>query len=197
VFTSRVNTATALVSAAGTAADVEGSSLDQGSHMQANCREEATTANAVHSLLVTTSWQATNYLVSPKLILLLPLQRTTPATQRCLPQKLTSTSQTRPTQRGIHAPHPSLPTTAPSNTSNSPLKDSELAVLRAQYEKEDPYPSLQTKFNYAWGLIKSSARQEQQDGVRLLSEIFRASPDRRRECLYYLALGNYKLGRLC
>nr|OQO17475.1 Mitochondria fission 1 protein [Rachicladosporium sp. CCFEE 5018] len=76
----------------------------------------------------------------------------------------------------------------------SPLKDSELAVLRSQYEKEDPYPSLQTKFNYAWGLIKSSTRQDQQDGVRLLSEIFRASPDRRRECLYYLALGQFKLG---
>lgn len=30
--------------------------------------------------------------------------------------------------------------------------------------------------------------------MRLLSDIFRASPDRRRECLYYLALGNYKLG---
>lgn len=44
------------------------------------------------------------------------------------------------------------------------------------------------------GLIKSSARGEQQEGVRLLSEIFRNSPERRRECLYYLALGNYKLG---
>jgi fission 1 protein len=30
--------------------------------------------------------------------------------------------------------------------------------------------------------------------VRLLSEIFRTAPERRRECLYYLALGNYKLG---
>ncbi|KAK6430348.1 Mitochondrial fission 1 protein [Oleoguttula sp. CCFEE 5521] len=76
----------------------------------------------------------------------------------------------------------------------SPLKDSELAVLRSQYEKEDPYPSLQTKFNYAWGLIKSTSRDDQQDGVRLLSEIFRASPDRRRECLYYLSLGHYRLG---
>lgn len=28
----------------------------------------------------------------------------------------------------------------------------------------------------------------------MLSEIFRSSPERRRECLYYLALGNYKLG---
>ena len=30
--------------------------------------------------------------------------------------------------------------------------------------------------------------------MRILSEIFRSSPERRRECLYYLALGNYKLG---
>ena len=44
------------------------------------------------------------------------------------------------------------------------------------------------------GLIKSTAREDQQEGVRLLSDIFRQSPDRRRECLYYLALGNYKLG---
>lgn len=44
------------------------------------------------------------------------------------------------------------------------------------------------------GLIKSNVRNEQQEGVRLLTEIFRNSPDRRRECLYYLALGNYKLG---
>jgi len=76
----------------------------------------------------------------------------------------------------------------------SPLKPAELQVLRSQYEKEGEYVSLQTKFNYAWGLIKSNLRSEQQEGVRLLSEIFRSSPDRRRECLYYLALGNYKLG---
>ncbi len=44
------------------------------------------------------------------------------------------------------------------------------------------------------GLIKSNARGEQQEGVRLLSDIFRNAPERRRECLYYLALGNYKLG---
>lgn len=43
-------------------------------------------------------------------------------------------------------------------------------------------------------MIKSNARPDQQEGVRLLSDIFRTSPERRRECLYYLALGNYKLG---
>jgi mitochondrial fission 1 protein len=95
-------------------------------------------------------------------------------------------------------------------------------VLRAQYEKEGEYVGVQTKFNYAWvcsvakgiffleifgpilylqtitymkqGLIKSNLRPDQQEGVRLLSEIFRTAPERRRECLYYLALGNYKLG---
>ncbi|KAF1345335.1 hypothetical protein BDV97DRAFT_401928 [Delphinella strobiligena] len=76
----------------------------------------------------------------------------------------------------------------------SPLKPAELQVLRSQYDKEGEYVSLQTKFNYSWGLIKSTQRTDQQEGVRLLTEIFRASPDRRRECLYYLALGNYKLG---
>lgn len=43
-------------------------------------------------------------------------------------------------------------------------------------------------------MIKSNIRTDQQEGVRLLSEIFRNAPERRRECLYYLALGNYKLG---
>ncbi|KAG6031828.1 mitochondrial membrane protein, partial [Claviceps citrina] len=75
-----------------------------------------------------------------------------------------------------------------------PLNPSELQVLRAQYEKEGDMVGIQTKFNYAWGLVKSNNRNDQQLGVRLLSDIFRLSPDRRRECLYYLALGNYKLG---
>ena len=94
-----------------------------------------------------------------------------------------------------------------------PLNASELNVLRAQYEKEGEMAGVQTKFNYAWvyllplllapinsvnipnqGLVKSTDRHHQQLGVRLLSEIFRLAPERRRECLYYLALGSYKLG---
>ncbi|MCJ1316791.1 mitochondrial membrane protein [Xylographa vitiligo] len=77
---------------------------------------------------------------------------------------------------------------------HSPLKTEELQVLRGQYEKEGDFVGVQTKFNYAWGLIKSNNRGEQQEGVRLLSEIYRSAPERRRECLYYLALGNFKLG---
>ncbi|KAK7743138.1 Mitochondrial fission 1 protein [Cytospora paraplurivora] len=76
----------------------------------------------------------------------------------------------------------------------TPLNPAELQVLRAQYEKEGELVGVQTKFNFAWGLVKSNRRDDQQLGVILLSEIFRTSPERRRECLYYLALGNFKLG---
>ncbi|PHH64623.1 hypothetical protein CDD81_4234 [Ophiocordyceps australis] len=75
----------------------------------------------------------------------------------------------------------------------TPLSPSELDVLRAQYKKEGDLVGVQTKFNYAWGLVKSNNRSDQQLGVHHLSDIFRASPERRRECLYYLALGHYKL----
>ncbi|KAF8311358.1 mitochondrial fission 1 protein [Clavulina sp. PMI_390] len=72
----------------------------------------------------------------------------------------------------------------------------ELDVLRRQYEKEleSPYVSVQTKFNLAWGLVKSPRLDDQVEGVKLLQEIYRAEPTRRRECLYYLALGHYKMG---
>lgn len=37
-----------------------------------------------------------------------------------------------------------------ANSSISPLKPSELQVLRAQYEKEGEHVGVQTKFNFAW-----------------------------------------------
>ncbi|TFL02093.1 mitochondrial fission 1 protein [Pterulicium gracile] len=76
------------------------------------------------------------------------------------------------------------------------LQYDELEVLRIQYQKElaQGHITVQTKFNYAWGLVKSPQRDLQVEGVRLLQEIYRAEPARRRECLYYLALGHYKMG---
>ncbi|EJU03557.1 mitochondrial fission 1 protein, partial [Dacryopinax primogenitus] len=72
----------------------------------------------------------------------------------------------------------------------------ELDVLRQQYnnELEKSHVTVQTKFNYAWGLVKSPQREHQVEGVKLLQEIYRAEAGRRRECLYYLALGHYKMG---
>ncbi|KAH9479576.1 mitochondrial membrane protein [Psilocybe cubensis] len=72
----------------------------------------------------------------------------------------------------------------------------ELEVLRLQYQKElaQDHVTTQTKFNLCWGLVKSPIREHQVEGVKLLQEIYRAEPTRRRECLYYLALGHFKMG---
>lgn len=90
----------------------------------------------------------------------------------------------------------------------------ELQVLETQYIKEQAqgHITTQTKFNYAWGLVKSPQREHQQRSVKILQgllmqysegekpayikrkDIYRSEPTRRRECLYYLALGYYKLG---
>jgi hypothetical protein len=55
----------------------------------------------------------------------------------------------------------------------SPLKESELQVLRSQYlkEQEAQHITVQTKFNYAWGCIKSEEHSNQLEGVKLLTGI--------------------------
>lgn len=46
-----------------------------------------------------------------------------------------------------------------------------MQVLRTQYEKEvaQTHVTTQTKFNYAWGLVKSPIREHQVEGVQLLA----------------------------
>lgn len=48
--------------------------------------------------------------------------------------------------------------------------DTRLQVLRIQYEKESAamHVTVQTKFNYAWGLVKSPRREDHVQGVKLL-----------------------------
>lgn len=74
------------------------------------------------------------------------------------------------------------------------------------------HATTQTKFTYAWGLVKSPKKIEQEEGISLLRcsymlfldfsalsrrfflAVYQEDPSRRRECLYYLALGHYKMG---
>ncbi|KAI8895695.1 hypothetical protein BC833DRAFT_600395 [Globomyces pollinis-pini] len=72
-----------------------------------------------------------------------------------------------------------------------PLLPSDLKILLEEYENN---PAPQTKFNLAWALVRSLNKNEQRRGVDLLNEIYIENPTRRRECLYYLALGEFKLG---
>lgn len=49
-----------------------------------------------------------------------------------------------------------------------------LQVLRLQYEKElgQGHITVQTKFNYSWGLVKSPIREHQVEGVKLLQGVW-------------------------
>lgn len=66
--------------------------------------------------------------------------------------------------------------------------------MRQQVLSEGELVSVQSRFNYAWGLIKSNKVDDQRLGVKILTDVFKDSPQRRRECLYYLSIGTYKLG---
>lgn len=73
-----------------------------------------------------------------------------------------------------------------------PLPAEELRILSRQYSNER-YPSVQTRFNYAWGLVKCKDKSDIRRGITLLQEVFKDTPERRRECLYYLSVAHLKL----
>lgn len=75
-----------------------------------------------------------------------------------------------------------------------PLSQEQLRVLKDQLQSEEPNPTPQTRFNYAWGLIKSGNHKQQEFGVQILTELYKSEKDMRREVLYYLSLGSFKLG---
>ncbi|KAI3404793.1 hypothetical protein KGF56_002423 [Candida oxycetoniae] len=75
-----------------------------------------------------------------------------------------------------------------------PLTWQQLNILQNQLQSEEPNPSPQTQFNYAWGLIKSDSHKNQQQGVDILLQLYKAEISMKREVLYYLSLGSFKLG---
>ncbi|CAG62873.1 FIS1 [Nakaseomyces glabratus] len=75
-----------------------------------------------------------------------------------------------------------------------PLMAAQIDILREQVVAEGgDKASVQSRFNYAWGLIKSESVDDQRLGVKILTDIYKESYQRRRECLYYLTVGCYKL----
>jgi fission 1 protein len=70
---------------------------------------------------------------------------------------------------------PELPYAADAEVS---LSYDELEVLRLQYQKEvaQSHVTLQSKFNYAWGMVKSPMRDDQVEGVRLLQGTHSLAP---------------------
>ncbi|KAL6617601.1 mitochondrial fission 1 protein [Neocallimastix californiae] len=66
-------------------------------------------------------------------------------------------------------------------------------AVEEAYKKESN-PTSQIKFNYAWANIKSDKKADQEKGIKILYEIYKENPGRSRECKYYLAIGEYRLG---
>jgi len=56
--------------------------------------------------------------------------------------------------------------------------------------------SANTTFSYAWALVRSQYKQDRAKGIVLLLELLKTCPDRRRECLYSLAVGYYRQDNL-
>lgn len=74
-----------------------------------------------------------------------------------------------------------------------PLREEQLAILEAQVESEQPVATVQSQFNFAWGLIKSKDEDDVKQGINIMTEIFKTVPSRRTECVYYLALACFKI----
>lgn len=73
----------------------------------------------------------------------------------------------------------------------------ELEFLEAKYTEENnscQSVSADTQFLYSWGLIRSRYAKDKELGINLLSETMKKWPSRTRDCLYYLAIGHYRLG---
>lgn len=74
-----------------------------------------------------------------------------------------------------------------------PLSEEQLAILEAQVESEHPIATVQSQFNFGWGLIKSKDDDDVKAGINIMTELFKSVPSRRTECIYYLSLACFKI----
>jgi fission 1 protein len=74
-----------------------------------------------------------------------------------------------------------------------PLSEEQLAILEAQVESEQPVATVQSQFNFGWGLIKSNDDDDVKNGINIMTDIFKTVPSRRTECIYYLSLACFKI----
>ena len=77
-----------------------------------------------------------------------------------------------------------------------PSRAEDLRAFERQYFNEinQSAPTNQTKFNYAWCLIKSASKHDNAKGIRLLEELSESGdPDAARDYLFYLAIGCTKI----
>ncbi|XP_042748661.1 mitochondrial fission 1 protein, partial [Lagopus leucura] len=69
-------------------------------------------------------------------------------------------------------------------------------ALERRYAEEcqQGAPSRRSRFEYAWGLLRSRYNSDVQKGVAMFRELMAdGAPEEQRDCVYYLAVGNYRL----
>jgi fission 1 protein len=77
------------------------------------------------------------------------------------------------------------------NEAYEPVDASQLAFLQTSCNSQ---PNAQNTFNYAWALLRSTHRHHIQSSIQVFEEMSSKYPARATECLYFLALAEYKLG---
>ncbi|KAM8985994.1 LOW QUALITY PROTEIN: mitochondrial fission 1 protein [Ara ararauna] len=72
----------------------------------------------------------------------------------------------------------------------------DLVALERRYEEQrrGGAVSRSCQFEYAWGLVRSPYGADVRKGVALLQELLpKSTREEQRDCVFYLALGNYRL----
>ncbi|XP_015706236.1 mitochondrial fission 1 protein [Coturnix japonica] len=72
----------------------------------------------------------------------------------------------------------------------------DLMVLERRYTLacQQGAPSRRCRFEYAWGLLRSRYHGDIRKGVAMFRDLMAdGDPDERRDYVYYLAVGNYRL----
>lgn len=79
---------------------------------------------------------------------------------------------------------------------NGTLSDKEIEKYRLAHveaSKEGGEKELNARFQYAYGLLKSTHNHEIEHGIRLLENLYYDDENSRRDYLYYLAIGHTRL----
>ncbi|KAL6933129.1 uncharacterized protein HGUI_02091 [Hanseniaspora guilliermondii] len=75
---------------------------------------------------------------------------------------------------------------------NKPIPETDFQVIKKAYELNEK--DNRSAFNYSWVLIRSANKDQQIEGVNLLTHIYKTiEPEKKKEALFFLTLGNFKL----
>lgn len=78
---------------------------------------------------------------------------------------------------------------------NDIVSQEELERFEQKYNRELQSNSLtnESQFEYAWCLVRSNYSNDMKKGIGLFEDLCRRNPEGKRDCIYYLAIGNTRL----